>query len=118
MLAELSSPGVQRVGLLAYLVAGGFLLAHSINAVIGDALYLPPRERAYKLASERPRPVTYAPNQAADEIRGSGLFLLPAIPAPPADLAVSVSAPVHGSLGLASKIRLIGVVFNDQRGVF
>jgi general secretion pathway protein C len=63
-------------------------------------------------------PISYMPTQHAEDIRSSGLFLLP----PPSQELTSqegIDAPaVRASLGAAAKIRLIGVVLGDQRGVF
>jgi general secretion pathway protein C len=64
---------------------------------------------------------SYSATQAAEDVRSSGLFLLPA--EPQSGLANSEKrgasgTPVRASLGLAARIRLIGVVLGDQRGMF
>lgn len=117
-MAALSSEQVRRGMLLAYLTVGGFFLAHSVNALIADALYLPPDEAYGAISRDVPLPISYEPNQLADDIRASGLFLLPPAPAAPVGFGGSAGPAVRGSLGLSSKLRLIGVVFNEQRGVF
>lgn len=104
--------------MLAYLVAGGFFLAHSINAVIADALFLQPAGALSPAPREVATSTAYSPVQFAETVRTSGLFALPIAPADPLQSGIQASTPVRGSLGLAGKIRLIGVVFNDQRGVF
>lgn len=112
---------MRRVGLFLCLVGGGLLIAHSINAFVADALYVIPthpvgtggdRQAGSSLLA------AYSPAKAAEDVRSSGLFLLPA--APEGGLANSEkpgssSAPVRASLGLSTRIRLIGVVFGDQR---
>lgn len=114
----------RRVGLFLCLVVCGLLIAHSINAFVAEALYVIPThpvgsgdERA---AGSRLR-ASYSPAQAAEDVRSSGLFLLPAAPQnglANADRRGSSGAPVRASLGLAGRIRLIGVVLGDQRGMF
>jgi general secretion pathway protein C len=113
---------VRRIGLFLCMVVCGFLIAHSINAFVAEALYVIPthsrgagddRSTSGSLLS------SYSPTQAAEDVRSSGLFLLPA--APQGGLTNSDrpgspgGAPVRASLGLASRIRLIGVVSGDQR---
>ena len=117
-MASFSHQQWRRIGGGVCLVVGGFLLAHTLNAFVADALYLSPAHSANPIRHDGALPVTYSPMQAAEEVRGSGLFLLPAAPAGPAPASAGASMPVRGVLGLASKIRLIGVVFNDQRGVY
>lgn len=110
---------LRRLGLFVCLVMGGFLIAHSINALVAEALYLPPDRPLQSSTSEAALPASYSPGQFAEDIRASGLFLLPAAPlGVTATQGMTPGAPVRTSLGAATKIRLIGVVFGDQRGVF
>ena len=121
-MATIPPQRVRRIGLFLCMVVCGFLIAHSINAFIAEALYVIPthpsgarddRSTSSSLLS------SYSPTQAAEDVRSSGLFLLPA--APQGGLTNSDrlgspgGAPVRASLGLASRIRLIGVVSGDQR---
>ena len=118
---------VRRIGLLLCLIASGLLLAHTINAFVADALYVIP-ERTIGLGSDpsvgTPVIASYSPTQAMEHIRASGLFQLP--PAPengstgvtPSDRRGSSGPVVRASLGLATRLRLIGTVLSDQRGVF
>lgn len=103
----------------ACLVMGGFLIAHTINAFVAEALYLPPDRLFAGGGNESAIPVSFSPMQSADDIRASGLFLLPS--APQGSISQGggpAGAPVRASIGAAGKIRLIGVVFGEQRGVF
>ncbi|MDH5498754.1 MAG: hypothetical protein OEY60_14770 [Nitrospira sp.] len=127
IMATVSSQHVRSAGVLLCMVAGGLLVAHSINAFVADALYLMPEPPAGVSAvapGGSPSRTSYSPLQAVDQIRSSGLFLLP----PTADDGAmnptssgrpgAPGAAVRASLGLAEKLRLIGVVLGDQRGVF
>jgi general secretion pathway protein C len=107
-----------RTVLLVYLVAGGFFLAHSINAVIADTLYLQPVTPLNPVPRENVASVAHPSSLLADTVRMSGLFARPTVPPDLTRHGIETDAPVRGSLGLAGKIRLIGVVMSDQRGMF
>jgi len=105
----------------------GLLLAHAINAFVADALYLvpdPPSGSGTAGSIGAPSHTSYSPRQAVEQIRSSGLFLLP--PAPEDGGTSGLSSErrggsgtvVRASLGLAGKLRLIGVVLGDEHGVF
>lgn len=123
-MAAIPPQRVRRIGLFLCLVLCGLLIAHSINAFVAEALYVIPTHPVGsgddRATGSRLR-ASYSPTQAAEDVRSSGLFLLPA--APQGDLTNSdrrgpAGAPVRASLGLAARIRLIGVVLGDQRGMF
>lgn len=116
------SPSQRRRAALAVSFAiGAFLVAHSFNAFVAEALYMPPG-RAAGMEPAGQRPIAAVPSSAqqwAEDIRNSGLFQLPAVPVGMAPgPGGSLGAPMRASIGAAAKIRLIGVVFGDQRGVF
>jgi general secretion pathway protein C len=101
------------------MVAGAFLISHSINALVADALYFIPESPTGSGSGESALPVSYVPSQHAEDVRSSGLFLLPAAPPQGTTMQGVTNGPmVRASLGAAAKIRLIGVVMGDQRGVF
>jgi general secretion pathway protein C len=103
--------------LFIFIVVGGLLIAHSINAFVADALYVAPNLQAGLGGHGSVRPVSYSPTQYVEDIRTSGLFALPTAPQSPTQ--ENSSAPVaRASLGAASKIRLIGVVMGDRQGFF
>src|SRR5574337_722791 len=115
---------VRRIGLFLCLVVSGLLIAHSINAFVAEALYVIPIH-AVSSGDDRATgsrlPASYSPAQAAEDVRSSGLLLLPAVPQggpTTPDRRGASGAPVRASLGLAARIRLIGVVLGDQRGMF
>lgn len=114
----MSAQQVRRIGILVCVAVSGFLIAHSINAFIADALYLAPDGSAQFGGTEPARPVSFTPARYADDIRASGLFLLPATPQETKSQGEQAGAAVRASLGAASKIRLIGIVMGDKRGVF
>lgn len=112
------------------LVIGGFLVAHSINAFVAEALYLPP-EPAFVRPSETQSGVSggSSAERFSRDVQGSGLFVIPATPlayttsygvAPgaPGTPGVPGASAVRASIGAAAKIRMIGVVFGNERGVF
>lgn len=125
-MAAIPPQRVRRIGLFLCLVVCALLIAHSINAFVAEALYVIPTHPV-RSGDDRSTgsslPASYSPTQAAEDVRSSGLFPLPA--APQGGLTNSdrrgggpSGAPVRASLGLAARIRLIGVVLGDQRGMF
>ena len=126
-LATIPSQQVRRVGLLLGLIVCGLLIAHSINAFIADTLYLIPDPLPGSGTvgpAGAPALTSYSPTQAVEQIRSSGLFLLPPTTEDGTTNGASSNrrggpgTVVRASLGLAGKLRLIGVVMGDQRGVF
>ncbi|MDH4078475.1 MAG: hypothetical protein OEU68_01515 [Nitrospira sp.] len=118
---------IRRVGLGLCLILCGLLVAHAFNAFVADALYLipdPPPGVSTAGSIGVPSLTSYSPKQAVEQIRSSGLFLLPAAPEDGATSGTSSDrrggsgTVVRASLGLAGKLRLIGVVLGDERGVF
>ncbi|HSN04730.1 MAG TPA: hypothetical protein VLS44_07075 [Nitrospira sp.] len=108
---------LRRVILAVYLSVGLFFVAHSINAFVAESLYLPGLKSSGSAAGSSAVPVA-APSsqQYIDQIRSSGLFVLP-----PALIGIGTgqaNAPVRASLGVATKLRLIGVVVGNQQGAF
>ena len=117
-MAQMSPQQIRRMGLLVCLAVSGFLVAHSINAFVADALYLAPQDSPQSGGAGSASPVSFAPAHYADDIRSSGLFLLPAAPQEMLSQDSPAGAAVRASIGAATKIRLIGTVMGDRRGVF
>jgi general secretion pathway protein C len=126
-LATIPAQQLRRVGLLLGLIVCGLFIAHTINAFVADALYLipdPPPGSGAVGSTGAPSLTSYSSQQAVEQIQSSGLFLLPPMTGDRTTDATSSdrrggSGPVvRASLGLAGKLRLIGVVLGDQRGVF
>lgn len=114
----------RRIGLFFCLVGSGLLIAHSMNAFVADALYVIPTRSAGSIDERTTGSsllASYSPTQAVENVRSSGLFALPAVPQSGITNSTGrgpSGAPVRASLGLAARMRLLGVVFGDQRGVF
>ena len=126
-MATVAPQNFRRIGLLLCLGASGFLIAHTINAFVADALYVIPGRTLGSGSTPSggtPLVASYSPTQAMEHIRSSGLFLLPPTSengstGVTASGRRSSSGPVvRASLGLAARLRLIGTVLGDQRGVF
>jgi len=115
---------MRSIVILFGMLVCGLLIAHSINTFVAEALYVIPTLPVSSGNDRSTGPsllASYSPTQAAEDIRSSGLFLLPAAPQgglTNSDRRGPSGAPVRASLGLAARIRLIGVVFGDQRGMF
>lgn len=114
----MSAQQVRRVSILVCVAVSVFLIAHSINAFIADALYLAPEHSAQSGGTGPALPVSLTPAHYADDIRSSGLFLLPATPQEVRSQGEPAGTAVRASLGAAAQIRLIGIVMGDKRGVF
>ncbi len=117
-MAQTPDQRLRRIGILACIIVSGLLVAHSINAFVADALNVVPEPPAGAGIHESALPVSYSPAQYAEDVRSSGLFSLPAPPQESRNLSGSIGEAVRASLGAASKIRLIGIVMGDRRGVF
>ncbi|UVT14505.1 MAG: PDZ domain-containing protein [Nitrospira sp.] len=126
-MASLPPQHARRVGMFLCMVVCGLLIAHSINAFVAEALYVIPEHPSGSGSGGfpgSPLSASYSPAQAVDDVQASGLFLLPPMPqngqpsATNSDGRGPSGTPVRASLGLAARIRLIGIVFGDQRGIF
>lgn len=110
---------VRRLAIVAYLGMGAFLVAHTINAFVASAVALPPVKAATPRPVSMSAPATVLSQQWADQIQASGLFTLPAAPPGMTGAPGGVSqAPTRAVLGVATKLRLLGVVLGSERGVF
>ncbi len=120
-MAALPPQQFRRVVLLLGLVVSAFLVAHTINAFVADALTIVPAGPTGSSSGNGALPTSYSPTQSAAEISSSGLFLLP----PPQTMQSgstnsgrAAGTPVRASLGLTAKIRVLGVVMGDRNGMF
>ena len=110
---------VRRLTIGAYLAVGAFLIAHGVNAFVAAALALPPAKGAALQSVQTAAPVAFVPQQWVDQIQSSGLFMLPAAPLGMTGVPGTASqSPVRAALGVANKLRLLGVVLGSERGVF
>jgi general secretion pathway protein C len=120
-LAQAHNQWTRPIGIFACLIAAGLLAAHSINAFVADALNVLPLPHAGSDTGESEgavRPASFTPSYYADNVRYSGLFALPPPRQEQGPQGGPAGAPVRASLGAAAKIRLIGIVMGDQRGIF
>ena len=106
----------KQVVIGVYLLLGAFLLAHTVNAFVADALR-PPSMQVSEIApidpSETQAP---SPRNLADAIVAGGLFPLP----PGWDHSLTsrqATEPAAPPLDVAKKVSLIGTVFGQQGGI-
>jgi general secretion pathway protein C len=108
----------RRAIILVLVLGVTFLIAHTINAVIAEALFVPSGV-ALPRAVDQDASATRSPSALAEQVRMSGLF-----PLPPDPVNVAEAVPGAGGgvamrqpLNLASKFKLLGVVVGDRGGV-
>lgn len=106
----------KRMVIGAYLAIGAFLLAHTVNAFVADALRPPPIEISSLDSLAPSEPQAASPRALADAIVTSGLFPLP--PDMGHSLASGQAAePAAPPLEVEKKVVLIGTVFGQQGGI-
>ncbi len=108
---------LRRGIILVYIVCGTFLLAHAVNAVIANALHVPTELLRAPASPSSDRTAAVSPAALAEQIRLRGIFPLPPDPIGQGSGDTASLAPVRGSLNLAAKLRLIGVVMGEYGGV-
>ena len=110
----------KRVAIGAYLSLGAFLLAHTVNAFVADALRPSSIQTSPLDSISLSESQAELPRALADAIVTSGLFPLP--PGAGNSLASSLASgqtpePVAPPLEVAKKVALIGTVFGQQGGI-
>ena len=111
----------RRILIFLFVLAMAFLIAHTINAVIAEALFIPSGVALPRIL-DREASATRSPTALAEQVRLSGLF-----PLPPDPIVMSgggggggggfAGSPGRQTLNVASKIKLLGVVVGDRGGV-
>ena len=111
----------RRILIFLFVLATAFLIAHTINAVIAEALFIPSGVALPRIL-DREASATRSPTALAEQVRLSGLF-----PLPPDPIVMSgggggggggfAGSPGRQTLNVASKIKLLGVVVGDRGGV-
>jgi general secretion pathway protein C len=110
----------RRAIILVLVLGATFLIAHTINALVAEALFVPsgvavPRAANPDVSASR------SPSALAEHVRTSGLF-----PLAPDAVAVTTVAGMPVAMGgahmpqplnLASKLQLIGIAMGDRGGV-
>jgi general secretion pathway protein C len=105
----------KRVTTAAYLALGAFLLAHTVNAFVADALRPPPMQLSAIASNIPSEPQPEAPRMLADAIVTRGLFPLP----PGSDGSLGsgqASEPPAPPLNVAKKVLLLGTAVNSRTG--
>jgi general secretion pathway protein C len=107
----------RRMIILLFVLGVTFLIAHTINAVIAEALFVPSGIALPQAAINQDALVTRSASALAEQVRMSGLF-----PIPPDPMGMTTGGGVVGgamrqSMNVASKIKLLGVVVGDRGGV-
>jgi general secretion pathway protein C len=106
----------RRVVIGAYLSLGAFLLAHTVNAFVADAVMPLPIQMVTINSIAPSESHAESPQALADTILTSGLFPLPQSSGD--SLASGQAAePVALPLEIAKKMALIGTVFGQQGGI-
>ena len=100
---------------LLFVVGTTFLIAHTINAVIAEALFVPSGITPRQTVLDQDGSMMTSPSALAEQVRMSGLFPLPSDPiGMTGGTTGGVGRPVRQSLNVASKIKLLGVVVGDR----
>lgn len=107
----------RRGVLLFFVVCATFLLAHTINAVIAEALHVPTGVTLVRPVSKVDVAAGTSPAMLAEQVRLSGLFPLPPDPLGIAGVGQPGAVSSRAPLNVASKIRLLGVVIGERGGV-
>jgi general secretion pathway protein C len=108
---------IRRWIILFYLVCGTFFVSHAVNAVIANALHMPPDLLRGPMSPSSEEVATARPLELAEQIRVRGIFPLPPDLPGPGSGGNSLLPPTRGSLNLATKLRLMGVVMGEHGGV-
>jgi general secretion pathway protein C len=106
----------KRVVIGVYLSLGAFLLAHTVNAFVADALRVPLIQSSALPSFIPSEPQADSPRALVDAIMSSGLFPLPQGSGD--SLASGQAAePVAPLLEVGKKVALIGTVFGEEGGI-
>src|SRR5207249_2757377 len=106
-----------RMLILFFVLAATFLVAHTINAVIAEALFVPSAIAPQQAVLDGDGSMTRSPSALAEQVRMSGLFPLPPDSTGLTGGGAGGGGPVRQALNVASKIKLLGVVVGDRVGV-
>ncbi|WP_455388867.1 type II secretion system protein GspC [Petrachloros mirabilis] len=111
---------IKRAVIFACLTLGGFLLAHTVNAFVAEALrppyLLPPAHATITPSEPKTAPEAASPRALADAIMARGLFPLPPGAGESLVSGQPAKAPVP-PLEVAKKVALLGTVFGQQGGI-
>lgn len=108
-----SSTG-RRVAIATYLSSGAFVVAHTTNAFVANALYATVESQSVGVASAPSIAAIDGPQEAAETILHSGLFLLPQTVS---NESAGRNGPPPVPLDAAKKATLLGTVHGREGGV-
>ena len=97
-----------------YVSTAAFIVAHTINAFVADALLAPMDSHVPRSPSIGPDDQLEAPPNAVETILNSGLFRLPVTPHAESGGSIELSPP---SLDAAKKVALLGTVLGKAGGL-
>lgn len=101
----------RRVAIAAYLSAVAFVAAHTTNAFVANALYVPPEHRLVSTTVRETDVPAESPEQSVNTILQSGLFQLPATMTASSGQSAAPAAP---PLETAKKMALFGTVMGGE----
>jgi general secretion pathway protein C len=108
---------LRRTFIVLYLMGATFLIAHTINAVIAEALLVPSGVTPPHVVATVDPSVARSPASLADHVRTSGLFPVPQDAVPVGTQEGALLGFSRQPLNLASKMKLLGVVIGERGGV-
>ncbi|MDF0645848.1 MAG: hypothetical protein P0111_17610 [Nitrospira sp.] len=110
---------VRRTVIGVYMMVAAFLVAHTVNAVVAEALLVPAGVAIPRTADAVDPSTNQSGASLANHVRTSGLFPLPPDPVStaPDGTPGGGARVVQQPLNLASKMKLLGVVIGDQGGI-
>lgn len=106
----------RRAAILLFLLGATFFVAHTINAVIAEALLVPSGFPSSVAQVNPETAIAYSPISLAEQVRKSGLFPLPPDPHGLGDGVGAGGGPLHQPLNVAAKLKLLGIVMGDREG--
>ena len=107
-----------RNGLIVFFILGTtFFIAHTINAVVAEALFSPISSNSVSASIIGPSQPTQSASALAEQVKMSGLFPLPQVAVGPMGGGQDFAGSSHQPLNLATKLKLMGVVVGDRGGV-
>ncbi|HEY6084153.1 MAG TPA: hypothetical protein VIU63_02090 [Nitrospira sp.] len=107
----------RRIVIVLYVMGTTFLIAHTINTVIAEALLVPSGIAAPQIVPNADASTNRSPSALADQVRTSGLFPLPPDPVGSSTIAGPSTGILAQPLNLAAKLKLLGVVIGERGGV-
>ena len=106
----------RRAGILLFILGTTFFVAHTINAVIAEALLVPSGFPSPAATVNTETATSLSPMSLAEQVRKSGVFPLPPDPLGLGSVGGLSGGTPRQPLNVASKLKLLGVVMGDREG--